>query len=139
MASETDRVAQWLYGLLSADGTLAPLIGTRIYEFLAPQGTAYPYVVFHPVAPRDVNSIGSGRVMVGGTWDVMAYDQSRSYTTLTAIASRIDVLLQGARTSQSWGYIFAAVREEPRKTLELIEGLQVRGLGGTYRINVQEH
>jgi Protein of unknown function (DUF3168) len=48
-----------ILALLSADATLANLVGTRIYPALAPQGAPLPYVVYSRTAGRNLGTLGA--------------------------------------------------------------------------------
>lgn len=139
MASETMGVAEWLYiTLRSSTAITTPTGGSaafRCYEDVAPQGAAWPYVVYSLVSAVDVNAIG-GRATVNELWTVKAVAQTNTYNTLRAIANGIDAALNRQRgTATTAGITIAACErtEEVRRT-EVSEGLHYRHLGGIYRI-----
>lgn len=132
------RVNQWIYETLSGDATIASLVGTRIYEGLAPQGAALPFVVFQFMAGADVVAVGAVRVMNSGLYQVKAICQGESYSPAAAIADRIDTLLQGANGSVSDGVIYGCTREQPLTLIEQEHGIQYRHVGGLYRVYAQE-
>lgn len=127
---------KWIYATLSADATLLPLIGGRVYDTLAAAGTALPYVVFSYQGGYDVRGNGPIRVLHSGLYLVKAIGQGTSFATLAPIAARIDALLHAKHGVNTDGDAWA-VREQPFKYLEIDNGVQYRHLGGLYRVWVQ--
>ena len=50
---EVARALEWIYTTLSTDTTVANLIDDRIYDGVAPQGSAYPLIIFNHQARRN--------------------------------------------------------------------------------------
>lgn len=139
MADETTRADEWLHGVLS-DATLTAAATGGVFADVAPEGTAFPYVVHNFQGGHDVRGAGPTRIMVSGLWLVQGVDATQSYMgTLRTIADRIDALLQAASgAAGSDGVVFSCVREQPFRMPEVLEGgKQIRHLGGLYRILVQ--
>lgn len=135
VANETIRVGAWLYSVLSADSTLAGLVSTRIYSYLAPDGSALPFVTYSYQGGRDVIVIGGVRIMNSGLYQVKVVTQSNSMVGATeTIATRIDDLLTRATGTVTGAIILACVREQPIGYVENSNGLRYNHAGGLYRI-----
>lgn len=134
---ETTRVDEWLYGLLSADLTLTPLIAARAYRGVAPAGTVYPLLVYNLQAGSDVRGVGPARVMTSLLYQVKAIGTGNNFTALEPIVDRVDALLQGVSGSVVGGQILACVRETPVAYTEIDGDQQYSHLGGLYRIWAQ--
>lgn len=134
---ETARVDRWLYERLAGDATLSGLVGGRIYAFVAPQGTAFPFVVFAHQGGHDVLGVGPARVMVSLLYQVKAVGQTAAVADLQPVADRIDALLHGASGAVPDGTILACVREQAIEEAEVDDGVQYRHVGGLYRLIAQ--
>lgn len=125
---------------LQGDATLTSLVGNRIYEYQAPKGTTFPYIVFYnQTAPRDIRGVGTATIMTDTLYAIKAIDQSTSYSTVKAINQRIHELLHGIQAVvgiAQQGTVVGIVREEAIKYPEVDSGKHYRHLGGLYRIFV---
>lgn len=135
--SEIVRADVWLHGKLSVDATLTAAVSTRIYSYLAPSGTTFPFVVYAFQGGADVSAIGAIRIMNSGLYQVKAVGQGNSMVAVEAIANRIDALLHGVTGTVSGGVILACVREQPLAYVENSNGIRYNHLGGLYRIFIQ--
>jgi hypothetical protein len=128
----------WIYGILSADATLAALIGgvgsARVYRGMAPEGVTFPVVVyFYMPGGQDVRGVGTVNIMVNGFWVIKAIDRHRDPANAATIADRVHALLHG----QASGSVLACVREEPVSYVEFLDGALYQHIGGAYRLIVQ--
>lgn len=131
-SAATDR---WLYGVLSSDGALLALVGTRVYADLAPDGTQLPVVIYQMQSARDRMMVGSTRIWSDQLYLVRGIAETPAYGgDLLTIADRIDVVLHAASGSTVEGTVFECVREREFRMVETINGRQYRHLGGVYRI-----
>ena len=135
--SELSAIDKWLYTTLSTDATLAAIVSTRVYDTLAVETATFPYVVFSFQGGSDVRTNGADRIMVSGLYQVKVVGKGGAFSSLTAAASRIDVLLNAKYGTNTDGEVWA-VRTQPIKYLEVSEGVQYRHLGGLYRVWAQE-
>lgn len=137
--SETLQAERWLYGILSNDATLAALVGTRIFAYLAPQDTQYPLVVFAFEDGEDEQGIGGMRLNSILRYSVKAVGEGSSFTAIEPIATRIDALLHAkAGAITGGGYVQESIRVSPVAMVELGEGgTQYRHLGGVYQLRIQ--
>jgi len=133
---ETTRVDAWLHTTLSASSPLVALVSTRIYGYVAPQGTTGNMVVYNWQGGSDLNTVGSYRALVNGLWQVKAITQSNSFAAAKAIMDIVDDTLHRASGSVSDALILACVRQAPVQYVEVTNGIQYRHLGGIYRIQV---
>ena len=130
---EIARALEWIYDTLAADVTLAGLVGTRIYDGVAPQGAAFPFLVFSHLGGSDTLGVGTFRALNSGLFQVKAVTESQSYVSATAIADRADEVLQGAAGSKNGATIASCQREQPLMQLEQNAGIEYRHVGGLYR------
>lgn len=134
---------RWLRATLAADAALVALVGgalsPRICDGPAPEGTAYPCVVFLPYTPgRDLSVIGGIRVWSELPYVVKAVHQAESYADpLQTLAERIDALLHRASGEVDGGRVIACVRVSPLEYPEVKNSVQYRHLGGIYKLQVQ--
>lgn len=131
---EIARALEWIHDTLSADATLAGLVSTRIFDGLAPQGSAYPFVVFNHQGGSDTLGVGAVRVLNSGLFQIKVVAQSDSYASGIAIADRIDEVLHGAAGSKDGAYIASCVREQAIMLIEQSNGIEYRHVGGLYRL-----
>lgn len=125
----------WLAGVLSGDVTLAGLVGARVYGHLAPQGAIFPLVLFAMQSGIDVQTLGPNRIMSNLVYVVRGVAEGGSFgTPLSAIAERIDAVLQAKSGTTAAGAVYACVREQPYTLIETGNGRQYRHLGGVYRL-----
>lgn len=136
--SEYTIGATWLHTTLSGDATLAGLVGTRIYDTIAPQNASVPLVVFQHQGSRDVRGATQAtRVGTTGLWLVKAIAQGQSFAPLETIEARIDALLHAASGSAASGTVIACTREAPFTLKEEVDGVFFTHLGGLYRLFIQ--
>ncbi len=139
---ETVRVEQWLCELLTGDtgeGGVSTLVGGRIYAYVAPEGSAFPLVIYSRQAGHDVAGVGSARIMASEVYQVKVIGRAAAvlFNAIKAIADRIDSLLQGASGSVVDGQILSCVREQVVSYVENSGSDVYSHLGGLYRIQVQ--
>lgn len=131
---ESARIAEYLYGALSGDDTLAPLIH-GVFEGVADAGTDTPYIVFFQQSSNDTTGQNGYRLLTQDLWMVEAISTADDYTTLKTIADQVDTLLgrvihaNGADSTQ-----LSLVRERPSQRLEVTGGVKYLRLGGQYRV-----
>ena len=135
--SELAAIDRWLVAVLTGDSTLHGLVADRIFDGIAPQGTLAPYIICQTQAPHDVAGVGAVRIMVESVSIIKCLAEGTSYSTLHAIANRIDALLHKASGTNADGTVLGCVREMPFKMAETTEGKEYRWLGGVYRIWAQ--
>lgn len=139
MSNAIVAAEKWLYGVLTADGTLAGLVATRVYFELIPDRTPYPYIyATMPGAEDDLQTLEARRI-----WSVLPYvvryvDNVESYTLLEPGAAAIESTLTRASGSNVSGVIMASIYRRPFKMTEIAkDGFLVCQLGGFYDLYVQ--
>lgn len=133
---ETTRVDEWLKTTLAASAPLAALVSTRIYGYVAPQGTTGNMVIYNWMGGSDLVAVSGYRALVNGLWQVKAVTQSNSFAQAKAIMDIVDGLIHRQTGSTSDSLILACVRESPVQYPEITNGIQYRHLGGLYRIQI---
>jgi hypothetical protein len=134
--SETVVADTWLYGRLAGDAELMSGV-TGVFADVAPEGTAFPFVVFSFQSGRDTVGLGGTRIFTGATYQVKVISDKPSYGAIKALANRIDAVLHQASGAVADGTVISSVREEPVRYTETTAGKQFRHLGGLYRLQVQ--
>lgn len=138
MPAETFTAARWLYAKLAGDAALAAALGgaDRVWQELADQGSAMPYVVFQYQGGSDVAGVGTARIMANLLYLVRVVGGG-AHSELEAAADRIDAVLHGASGPVGDGIVFACVREQPISYTETSDGKVYRHVGGLYRLFTQ--
>ena len=139
--NETQAVAVFLLQIFQAHAALTALVGTQIYEGLAPEGSQPPYLLYSLNAASDLNAVGrASRVDSRQLWLVKGITTGNSAASAAAIASAADDALEDATdtiTLDGRSYRVtvigrtAAIRLPPSG-----EGIRYHHIGGLYRIFV---
>lgn len=137
--NEEQAAARFLFQRLAADAGVSTIVGSRIYESLAPDEAAYPLVIFNLQSGRDVTQAGGdGRILTSPLFLVKAVTQSNGYASADELAHAIDAALEGASgtiTLGSQGYAIQTIyRTAPFRFLEPADGLRYFHVGGLYRV-----
>jgi hypothetical protein len=132
---ETVEVIEpWLFSLLSLDATLEGMVGDRIVGTVADDELNDPYVVFSLNSTRDVNGIGSLRVMTDNLYVAKVVGRVQAWEPLLPIARRVTTLLEGATGSTVAGHVLGVRREQVVQYVEVDAGQQWRHVGGLFRV-----
>jgi hypothetical protein len=136
---ETSTAETWIYSKLTADAALTALVGSRIYRGVAPEGAAFPFVVFFLMMGTgfDVMGTGTARYITSGQWVIKAVDRNPSASTASSVADRIDAALHGQSGSATGGVVHACTRDEPLAYVEVADGATYQHLGGLYKVFVK--
>lgn len=131
MAADPRRLA--IYNALAASGTLAALVGTRIFFQTIPQGAAYPAVVFQRQSGRPHRTLSTyvqdDLFLVKG----IATGTS-SATAVDEIAEAIDAALDDATLTIAGHDHLSILRESDISYAEVDEGTLWRHRGGLFRL-----
>lgn len=136
MADELGVAARFLTSVLTADTQLAALVGPRIYPSVAPQGTAYPFLVWSFIAGEDVRVLGPGRLWTNALYQILAYTNG-VFATVRQIASRVDDLLSAASGAATGGYVYTCTRERALESVDDSSGVNYPRAGAEWRLVVQ--
>jgi hypothetical protein len=139
---ELGGVDTFLTQRLAADPIIQQVAGGRVFSDLAPEGTAFPYVIFSLNAERGLGMIGScDRVASIPDYLVKAVTEGRSYQVALQLANAIDRAVVGA-----FGSAIADGQEVQIKAVRCItrvryteqaDGTQYRHMGGVYRMQAR--
>lgn len=143
---ELGGVDQFLWQALTGNAALLALLAPQpapspvgIFEGLAPQGAAFPLVLFAMLSSPDVNCIGNdSRMMSKPLYLVRAITSGPSDVPAERIAKQIDISLLGARgniPAENVGCL-GTYREEMIRYTEIDNGVIFRHCGGRYRMMV---
>lgn len=133
--SEPTAADRWVYTKLTADATLTPLIGTRVFGEIAPQGTAMPYIVFQMQSAVDLRIVGPYTVWSNMLYVVRGIAETNSFGgNLGTIDNRITAVLHNTSGSNVDGLIYVCVRVQPFRLTEIVDGRSIRHAGGIFRI-----
>jgi hypothetical protein len=87
-------VRQGLFNALTGSSGLKALVGERIYHEQAPEGAAFPYVIFSQVpSGAKIRSLKKGAAIKRDIWLVKGVDRGSSANKADEIADAIDALL----------------------------------------------
>lgn len=136
--SEITRIEKWIFTLLSGDGTIAGIVGARIYAGIGPQENAtYPYIVYLPLSPgEDMRGPGATRIWAAPLYLIKAVTKGNTVQGLQTLVDRIDTLFHGQKGGTADATIQYAIRERPFRmtTVEPPGNTVYQHLGGEYRI-----
>jgi hypothetical protein len=142
----TDVVAAFITSRLTGDSTMQSLIGTRVYDTDIPQANTeaeraaiYPCVVFNlQAAGPALYGNGDQIVWSPGDYQVFGLTESKSFTDLVPISTRITQLLHGANSALyglfGGGYVNTCSFVHPIKAAQTDSGLSFRRLGGLFHV-----
>lgn len=142
MSRELQAAAKAFRAALTEDAAVAALAGTRIYEGLAPQGTALPYVLFSYHTGGDVQAQGSaGRILTRPVYLVKALTEGTDFGPADTLAAAVDGVVEDLDSLISIGSETYRVqvqgRLEPVRYLETVAGgSRYYHAGGLYRLIV---
>jgi hypothetical protein len=122
---------------MAADTALQALVSGRVYSYLAPTGTLFPFVSYNFQGGADVMAVGAIRVMNAGMYQIKAITEASGMATAEPIANRIDALFHHTTGTVTGGIILACHREQPIAYVENTNGLRRNHVGGLYRIYIQ--
>ncbi len=142
--SPTVEAKRWMYATLTADGVLAPLLGTRIYEVPAPPDAADPFVAVQQYqSPSDLYTNGAILVFTDVYLKLIIVQRGTSISTpfnLEAIDTRITTVLHGKSGSTATARVLSCVRAGPALTAPDFDkqtGAQYAQLGSNWHVIVQ--
>lgn len=122
-------VHQAIRTLIVSDGTVAGIVGTKVYAFAAPQGTALPYITFFVVDDIPVKHMtctGTGSVDVRVQVDCW----STNYEQVKTLSLAVRNALVGAFGTYNNTVIQGVLSEGSRDTYEQPESAKEQGVYG---------
>lgn len=125
------------YDYLAAYSALTTALGgTYIYNQLAPEGQAFPYVIFHLVGGGDENLTPHRKRNIV----LMAKAVSDTHLEASTIDGHLDARLhEGTPTVTGWSLIRPVWREDEISYIELVNDRPVYHLGAYYRMRISKN
>lgn len=135
---EAAEVKPWLTSTLLAALATTAAAG-KVYDTLADDAAALPYVFFTFTAQADVYVVSRGkrRVWSPGRWTVLAVCEGESFAPIASIANIISVTLHGAAGTTSTVRIGPCVRVQPLEYSENSDGVRYNYRGAEFDIKAQ--
>lgn len=118
---EGRRAASFVYTTLAADtgaGGVSTLLGGRIYPQRVPQSAALPACVIQLVSAIPSNTVGGRRAFKTALVDVHLIAEGASMAPLSAIADRVDAVLQNVGGTSGGATVVELVQEAEREYTE---------------------
>lgn len=147
--NELAACAAFLVRELLADSDVTDLVGQRVYDTLAPQGSQLPCIVFSHLGGMDLNTVGSdrGRIFSRPQFVIEAVsggEEIQGFSEADVIASALDAALTGdyrgaagAIEVDDLNYQVSGIRrEQPLRRLEDEGAVRYYRAGGIYRLFV---
>ena len=63
MSNELPKLEKFIYQTLTSDSSLSFLVDSRVYSYQVPRDAVFPLVQFSYLAGRDVQGLGSARLL----------------------------------------------------------------------------
>lgn len=137
MSTESAKVEQWLYSMLTSDQELTDLVGDKVFAYVAPEDVDCPFVVYNLISALDYRTLGPYRYMVNLLYQVKCIDKGFGLVRAHQIADRIDEVLEGANGTVDSIQIATCYRDGSVAYTEVDDKNNVyRHVGGMYRIVV---
>lgn len=130
---------QWLYAAIVADTTLHAVVGDRVYKGPAVAQPTYPCIVVDQTASEAIPTLGDSDALQDSEFEVTIVAQTEDDTSVSAVADRLDTLLDNVQATQgtSLTHVFRVqkVREVNDATIE--GTYRYLRMGGAYRFRYQ--
>ncbi len=134
-------VRRALYGRMAGDGTLNALLGTpatgyakAIYHQVAPEGAAFPFIIFQRQSGTPTESFGDPSALETDVWTIKGVDRATSSDTAEAIQARLAALLNDATLSISGTTAIYLRRTSDVEYAEIEDGVSYRHAGSLFRL-----
>jgi hypothetical protein len=134
-------VRRAIYGKMSGDTTLNNLLATpptgytkSIYHQEAPDGAAYPFVIFNKQVGAPTEAFQKPSAFENDTWLIKGIDRSPSADTAEAIQARLIALLNDGTLSISGGTLLYLRRQSDVEYPEVTDGEQFKHAGALFRL-----
>lgn len=129
---------EYVYKRLTEDTALNALIGVRVFEGKAPEGTPSPFIVFHTEAPSLRSGVGGRSIIFHRPLHVVqARTEGEDYSVLEPICERIQAVLHGEYVITLRGcLVTGSVLENAIKRPVYESGQAWVVMGGRYRVFV---
>ncbi len=141
--NETRRVKQWLYEIISSNLTIVQAVGRheklgviQIYDKVAPEGAAFPYVTFQFMPEADKRGGFGARLFCQGAFIVKAVNRGTDAEPLWDIADAFDGDLQdaSAMVTSTGLIVMGCTRDLLHDQSTVDSGVQYNEVGGRYAV-----
>jgi hypothetical protein len=85
--------ATWIHNALTTDATITGKVGNRVYRDSAPEGTAFPFVVYQLIDSLPVHNAFKDELLQNERWQIRVVDVGHDYTDLDTISDQVETLL----------------------------------------------
>lgn len=127
--------SEWLFTKITTDTEIAALVGDRVFKYVAPEGTAFPFVVMQEITASPVGNYTADRIGDRERWIIKVYDKGNSDITVDTIDRLIRDLLHKS-SGDDVIYCTAGMRR-PQADLDKNKN-PIRGIIREYEIFTQE-
>jgi hypothetical protein len=138
--NELPTIEKFIYQTIVGDSVLSSLIETRVYGYRIPRNALFPLIQFNYLAGRDVQGLGTARIMSRPLYQIKAIGREHLSSSLILIANRIDEIFQSISAELFEDLAISVRREQPLSYQE--QGgeseTEFRHLGGLFRFDIQE-
>jgi hypothetical protein len=131
---EANTAERFLVSTLEGDATLMALLTGGVHNTQAPQGTAYPQLVFQYMSGNDYAAVGAERIWTNMLYLVKVIADAEHFDDADIAAARVDGLLHRASGSNVNGTVWSCTREQVIRLPDQIGQHQYRQSGGIYRL-----
>ena len=127
--------SEWLYTQITGDSALTEYIDGRVFKYVAPEGTAFPFVVMQEITASPVGNYTADRIGDRERWIIKVYDKGNSDIT----ADEIDRLIRDLLHKSSGDDVVYCVAGMRRPQADLDKNKNpIRGIIREYEIFTQE-
>ena len=139
VTTELDETERWLYDRLTKDTGVTAAVAGRVFGYVAPALTVYPFLLFSWQGDHDVQTHDGSTIWVEAVYTVQAIGEGRSAEAIGPAAAALHYSLQGASglTPSGRARVISCLRDSSLTMGELTGGRQYRHVGGQYRIRTQ--
>ena len=117
---------------LTAGGTASP----SVYQWLAPEGQAAPYVVYFPQSPSVPKRTMGGTVYEDALYTVKGVTLGPSSASAGTIAAKIEDAMNVSLTITGYTHV-RSEREQSVDFIEVSDGQRWNHRGGVYRVQAR--
>lgn len=127
--------SEWLYNKIIDDGAITEYVEQRVYKYVAPEGTSFPFVVIQEITASPVGNYTADRIGDRENWMVKVYDKGNSDVRVDAIDRMIRTLLH---KSSGAGVVYCtAGTRRPQSDFDANKN-PIKGIIRNYEIFTQE-
>ena len=127
--------SEYLYTKLTTDSGITAIVGQRIFKYVAPEGTAFPFIVIQEVTGTPVSNYTADIIGDRENWIIKVYDKGNSDIQADTIDRMIRTLLH---KSSGAGVVYCtAGMRRPQSDTDANKN-PIKGIIRNYEIFTQE-